>query len=70
MCGTAPLAIFRRIVELVPSDKLTMGTDSGFGEADLTRHRLAVHRKVLDDLPVEQAAALSHGNAERLLGLS
>lgn len=69
ICGSSPLAIFARIVELVPPEKLTMGTDSGFGEADLTRHRLAVHRKILAGLPPEHAEALAHRNAERLLGL-
>lgn len=70
LCGSAPLSLFRRIVDLVPPHKLSLGTDAGFGDADLPRHRLAVHRALLADLPSETSAALTSGNAERLLGLT
>jgi predicted TIM-barrel fold metal-dependent hydrolase len=69
MCGTAPRAIFREIVRRVPAEKLSLGTDSGFGDPDLPRHRLSVHRAILAELPGDDAAALAHRNAERLLGL-
>ena len=69
ICGTAPLAVFRRIVELTPADRISMGTDTGFGDPDLPRHFLRVHRKILSEQTPERAAALSHANAERLLGL-
>ncbi|MBB5791204.1 amidohydrolase family protein [Jiangella mangrovi] len=69
MCGTAPGAIFRQIVAQVPVEKLSLGTDSGFGDPDLPRHRLSVHRAILAELPGDDAAALAHRNAERLLGL-
>lgn len=69
LCGTAPLAVFEAITRHVPAAKLSMGTDSGFGDPDLPRHRMAVHRTVLAGLPSGDAAALSHRNAERLLGL-
>ncbi|SEE87933.1 amidohydrolase family protein [Jiangella alba] len=70
MCGTAPLAVFREIARRVPAAKLTLGTDSGFGDPDLPRHRLSVHRAILAELPDDDAAALAHRNAERLLGLT
>jgi predicted TIM-barrel fold metal-dependent hydrolase len=70
MCGTAPLSIFRRIIQLVPCDKLSLGTDTGFGDPDLARHRVAVHRALLAELPEDTVLALASGNAERLLGLS
>jgi uncharacterized protein len=69
MCGTAPLAIFRQIALQVPIAKLSLGTDSGFGDPDLPRHRLSVHRAILAELSEGDAAALTHRNAERLLGL-
>ncbi|PZF84231.1 amidohydrolase family protein [Jiangella anatolica] len=70
MCGTAPRAVFREIVRRVPVAKLTLGTDGGFGDPDLRRHRLSVHRAILAELPDGDAAALAYRNAERLLGLT
>lgn len=69
LCGTAPLWVFRQIMRQVPAAKLSLGTDAGFGDPDLARHRIAVHRLLLDSLPPREAAALSHRNAEHLLGL-
>ncbi|WDZ82652.1 amidohydrolase family protein [Micromonospora cathayae] len=67
LCGTAPLGIFRQIVALVGPEKISLGTDSGYGDPHLTRHRLAVHRLLLADQDPAAAAAMAHGNAERLL---
>lgn len=70
LCGSAPPAIFRRIIQLTPPERLTMGTDSGFGDPELARHRLDVHHKLLGEQDAATAAALSHLNAEQLLALA
>ena len=70
MCGTASMEVFRCLIEAVPVAKLSMGTDGGFGDADLRRHRRAVQELILADLDPEDAAAIGHRNAERLLGYS
>lgn len=68
LCGTAPLGIFRQVVALVGAEKISLGTDSGFGDPHLTRHRLAVHRLLLAGQDPPAAAAMAYGNATRLLG--
>jgi predicted TIM-barrel fold metal-dependent hydrolase len=70
LCGTAPAAVFRALLRMLPPDRVSMGTDGGYGEADMTRHRMAVHRLLLEELDPDDAAAVSHRNAERLLGLA
>lgn len=70
LCGTAPIEVFRRLIEVVPREKLSMGTDGGFGDPEVVEHRRAVQRILLDEVDEATAAALSHGNAMRLLGLT
>lgn len=69
LCGTAPIGIFRQILALTGPDKVSVGTDSGYGEAGLAAHRLAVHRMLLSELDGPAAHAVGYGNAARLLGL-
>ncbi|GGM02948.1 amidohydrolase family protein [Dactylosporangium sucinum] len=69
LCGTAPLGIFRQLLALTGTARVSIGTDSGYGDPDLARHRLGVHRLLLDGLDEAAAAAVGHRNAERLLGL-
>lgn len=70
LCGTAPLGIFRQVVASAGADKISLGTDSGFGDPDLARHRLAVHRLLLAEQEPAVAADLAYGNAARLLGVT
>jgi uncharacterized protein len=70
LCGTAPLGVFRQVLAHTDPAKLTIGTDTGFGDPDLARHRLAVHRLLLAEQEAAVAEAIAHGNAERLLGLA
>lgn len=69
MCGTAPMEVFRRTIDLVPVDRLTMGTDGGFGDPAVTRHRRDTQDLLLSELDPDVAAAITHRNAERLLRL-
>lgn len=70
MCGTAPLAIFRRIASAVDRTRLSVGTDSGYSDLETSRHRFAVHRRLLDELDPANAELVAAGNAERILGLA
>lgn len=70
MCGTAPLAIFRRIIDAVDHTRLSIGTDGGYADPAVAAHRLAVHRRLLAELDPAAAALIAFGNAERILGLA
>lgn len=70
LCGTAPGAILRQVLDGVPVERVAVGTDTGFGDPDLSLQRLTVLRRLLADLVPADAAAVRHGNATRWLGLS
>lgn len=70
LCGTAPIGIFREIAALAGPEKISLGTDTGFGDPDLARHRIAVHRLLLAEHDEQDAAAMAYRNAEQLLGLT
>jgi hypothetical protein len=69
LCGTASRATLRCVRDGVPRDRVGVGTDSGFGHGDLTAHRVAVLKRLADELPDDEATALLSGNATRWLGL-
>jgi predicted TIM-barrel fold metal-dependent hydrolase len=69
VCGTAPAAVFRHVLSSVPVDRVAVGTDAGFGSADLAVHRLAVLRRIVADRPTDEVAAILHANAERWFGI-
>jgi predicted TIM-barrel fold metal-dependent hydrolase len=65
LCGTASGAILRRVLESVPIERVAVGTDSGFGSADLAAHRLAVLHRVVAGLCGADAEAVLYRNAAR-----
>jgi uncharacterized protein len=69
LCGSAPAATFRQVLGRIPAAKISIGTDTGFGDGDVADFRLAVHRALLAELDPADAAAIAAGNARTLLGL-
>ena len=70
ICGSASGAVLRRVLDGVPVERVAVGTDTGFGDVDVSLHRLTVLRRLLADLSAADAAAVGHLNAARWLGLS
>jgi len=70
LCGSVSGAMLRRVLDGVPVERVAVGTDTGFGDADLSLQRLTVLRRLLADLEAGDAADLGHRNATRWLGLS
>lgn len=70
LCGTAPLGIFREVVAQVGPARISLGTDTGFGDPDLATHRIGVHRILLAEQDEASRAAMAYRNAEQILGLT
>jgi predicted TIM-barrel fold metal-dependent hydrolase len=68
LCGSASAAVLRQVLRDVSADRVAIGSDSGFGSADLAVHRLAVLRRLLAELPADDAATVGYRNAARWLG--
>lgn len=72
MCGSAPPAVFRQLIAMVPPAKLSLGTDSGFGDPELALHRRNVQTLLLSEVAARSqsdAVAIARGNAAALLGV-
>jgi predicted TIM-barrel fold metal-dependent hydrolase len=69
LCGTASRRTLAQVLAGVPDDRVSVGTDAGFGDPDMAVHRLVVLRRIAEQLPDDLAAALLHGNAARWMSL-
>lgn len=69
LCGTASRSVLARVLDSVPAERVALGTDAGFGDDDLTTHRLAVAERLVAALPSGAADAVIYRNAARWLGL-
>jgi predicted TIM-barrel fold metal-dependent hydrolase len=67
LCGSAPPAIFRHLIEQVGPERVMLGTDAGFGDDYAAEFRMAQFRA----LPLDDAAreAIFWRNAMRMLKL-
>ncbi len=70
LCGSAtPLAILACMIQELGTSKVTIGTDSGFGDDYHAEFRMAQFRSLALDLPYPDQEAIFWRNACRLLKL-
>jgi len=70
LCGSAtPPAILRLMIDELGSDKVTIGTDAGFGNDYYVQYRMEQFQDLLEDYPKGDQDNIYWKNASRLLKL-
>lgn len=70
LCGVEPPAIFSRVIEELDGERVTLGTDAGWGQDEyLAQFRMAQFRDIVADLSQPVQEAIFWRTAAGLLGL-